>query len=440
MTLTMRYAARSDVGLVRQGNEDSGFASPNLLVVADGMGGHAAGELASATAVATFAEVADAPLPESGAVEMLEDAVDVAGERIGDIIATQPEFQGMGTTVTAVAWLGEQIAVAHVGDSRAYLLRDGELAQITKDHTYVQSLVDAGRITAEEANTHPRRNLIMRAIDGVHNVDVDVSVQDLRAGDRLMLCSDGLSGVVPDDVLAEVLSTGEPTGTVIHLLDLALDAGAPDNVTILVADVVEVDAPETMPERPVVVGAAGEPYNRARLPQVPWPEDQQPDPTTSAPPHPAPTPEPDEADAPPSVRKTWIRVALGVVVAVLMFFAVAGVSLIIWIQAQWYVGAYDGSVAIYRGVPGTLGPIGLQGLEQATGIDVATLPTFDQDRVQLGIRVSSRDQAVSTVSELDARSQECQSASPPAGCPDLPDPEPAPRATVSATPTPGASP
>ncbi|HSN07240.1 MAG TPA: protein phosphatase 2C domain-containing protein, partial [Candidatus Angelobacter sp.] len=179
----LRSAARSDVGLVRPGNEDSGYAGDQLLVVADGMGGHAAGELASAAAIATMSEMETAGLGDVEALERLSEAVVTTSERIADVVAAHPEFAGMGTTLTALAWLGgdpARVAVLHVGDSRAYLLRDGVLTQVTRDHTYVQTLIDAGRITADEALVHPRRNLLMRAIDGVHPAEPDVSVREAR--------------------------------------------------------------------------------------------------------------------------------------------------------------------------------------------------------------------------------------------------------------------
>ncbi|MHB1066775.1 MAG: PP2C family protein-serine/threonine phosphatase, partial [Candidatus Nanopelagicales bacterium] len=240
MTLRLRYAARSDVGLIREGNEDSGYAGPALLMVADGMGGHAAGELASAIAVATVADLDVHPPSAADVIASLGEAVEDVGEGIADVIADDPDLTGMGTTVTGVYWLGDQVAVVHVGDSRAYLLRDGDLQQITHDHTYVQTLVDAGRITEAEAMVHPRRSLIMRALDGLTPVEADLSMREARDGDRYMLCTDGLSGVVAHDEIARLLSEGEPTGCVTRLVDLALERGAPDNVTVVVADVVDV--------------------------------------------------------------------------------------------------------------------------------------------------------------------------------------------------------
>jgi serine/threonine protein phosphatase PrpC len=418
MVLGLRYAARSDVGSVRPGNEDSGYAGSWLLAVADGMGGHAAGELASAIAVATFAEVADAQLSGEEALSVLGDAVDKSSERIADVIAAEPQFQGMGTTFTGLAWLNDRLALVHVGDSRAYRYRDGELVQLTRDHTYVQTLVDSGQITPEEAAVHPRRNLIMRAIDGVHAVEPDLSISDLELGDRYLLCSDGLSGVVGEDVIARELSSGDPTGAVGRLVDAAIEGGAPDNVTVVVAEVIEVaDGIADAAAIPVVVGAAGEARNRRRLPNVPWPVDEQFDPeigngTAAIGTEPAPGPR-TEATRRPFWRNTAVLIA-GIVIVV---FALLGGALLLWISNQWYVGDYQGSVAIYQGVPGDLGPIPLQRVSQETAIAVSDLPMIDQQRVQQSILVDDQEQAVSTVAQLDALAQECTSDEPPEGCP-----------------------
>ena len=184
MVNRLRFSARSDIGLQRTGNEDSGFADSHLLMVADGMGGHAAGELASAMAVATFAEIDAGSLSDEEVLESMADGVDQLTERIGDVIAADPANQGMGTTVTGMHWHGDRVGIVHVGDSRAYRLRDGQLSQITKDHTYVQTLVDSGEITPEMAASHPRRNLLIRAVDGIHPVEADLSMRETKAGDR----------------------------------------------------------------------------------------------------------------------------------------------------------------------------------------------------------------------------------------------------------------
>ena len=419
----LNYAARSDIGLRRPGNEDSGFADNHLLIVADGMGGHAAGELASAMAVATFAEISDEDVPLDEVLEHLAGCVDVLSERIGDVVAKDPANQGMGTTLTGLAYLGDRMAVVHVGDSRAYLLRDGALDQITRDHTYVQSLVDAGEITAEEATRHPRRNLLNRAVDGIHTVDADLSMRETRPGDRYLLCTDGLSGVVPDDQLADVLRTdADPTGAVTRLVDMALEAGAPDNVTVVVADVRAAEG--SAPQEPVVVGAAGEPQNRARLPNVPWPVDEQLNPDNPQPRGARPSldalavePEPEPVPPPTGHRRTR-RVVFGIVAALICLLALVGALLVWWLTSQWYVAESDGRVAVFHGVPGTLGPIPLQQLDEQTDLAVATLPNYDQTRLTSGIITTSAAQASEVVAELRSHAAECQVNPAEAGCPE----------------------
>ncbi len=432
MTLALRYAARSDVGLVRSGNEDSGYAGPRLLVVADGMGGHAAGELASAAAVARLAELEQSdPSPDS-VLAGLTDAIEQAGVSIGQVVQDNPDLAGMGTTVTALFWRGERVAVVHVGDSRAYLLRDGELGQITHDHTYVQTLVDAGRISPEEAAHHPRRSLLMRAIDGVQPVEADLSVREARPGDRYLLCSDGLTGVVSDEELAAVLSDGEPTGVVITLVELALSRGAPDNVTVVVADVLPSDAPGLTGDEPVVVGAAGEPRVRSRLPQIRFPDDAQPDPNRPEPPPPVsgpPTSEIPRIDAEisaasaPKGRSPQSKRALRIVVAIVAVLAVIAGAVTalgaVWWSNQWYVGADAGRVTIYQGLPGSLGGVPMHRTTEVTDTQVAQLPVFDAELIERGIAADSLDDARRIAEEMAARAAECQRPRPPAGCPTL---------------------
>ena len=433
MTLALRFSARSDVGLVRQGNEDSGYAGPRLLVVADGMGGHAAGELASAAAVATLAELElSDPAPEE-VLPGLAAAVESAGVNIGQVVADNPDFAGMGTTVTALFWQGERVAVVHVGDSRAYVLREGELGQITHDHTYVQTLVDAGKITAEDAATHPRRSLLMRAVDGVQPVEADLSVREARPGDRYLLCSDGLTGVVSDEELAAILAEGEPTGTVISLVELALSRGAPDNVTVVVADVLigeEAGAEHRFDLEPVVVGAAGDPRVRAQLPLVHFPDDAAPDPNRPERPPPAGGPPTSEipavrVDIPLSAGATGlsprsrriVRWALASAIGlVLLLASIAGLGAWWW-SNQWYVGVQDGRVAVFQGVSGTIAGIPMQSLEQETDTMVASLPTFDVELVTRGIVAADEADAQRIAGELSARALECEQPRPPAGCP-----------------------
>ena len=257
MTLALRYAVRSDVGLLREGNEDSAYAGPRLLAVADGMGGHAAGEVASALTIAAMAEL-DAEQPGTDMLQELALAVAAANTRLQEKILANPAVEGMGTTLTALLWSDGHAAVCHIGDSRGYLLREGELYQITHDHTLVQSLVDEGRISADDVSTHPQRSLLLRALDGRSIADPDLSVHEGLLGDRYLLCSDGLSGVVSDETLRDTLSDVEdPEATTRQLIDLAIHGGGPDNITCIVADVVDT-ATTRLPltTTPMLAGAA----------------------------------------------------------------------------------------------------------------------------------------------------------------------------------------
>lgn len=417
--LQLRYAARSDVGLVRQGNEDSGYAGGHMLVVADGMGGHAAGELASATTVAIFAELDEYP-PGENVLTALADAVDHSHEELSRIIAGAPDFAGMGTTVTAMSWEGGRVALAHVGDSRAYLLRDGQLTQLTKDHSFVQSLVDAGRITPEEAAVHEKRNLLMKALDGVHPVEPDLSMREVKAGDRFLLCSDGLSGVVSDTEILELLSVGDPTGAVTALVERALEGGAPDNVTCVVADLVVDDSEAVISANPtvtppVVVGAASDVRNRNRLPGIDFPADSQPDPEAAQPtvPPAAPVNPPVAVPTPRRGRKRWIWVTTLVVLVVLL--GVSGFAF--WVRNQYYVGVADGQVAVYQGINGGPGEHGFSTAIQISDTKVSQLPVYSKDQVEQTIPATSLEAAQETVASLAAQAKQCETPPIPVGCP-----------------------
>ena len=239
MTLKLRSAAVSDRGLIRSGNQDSVHAGRWLVAVADGMGGMAAGDLASAIAIEAISPL-DVETPEDALVAALQAAVETATLRIRAAIEEDPKRQGMGTTLTALlfARTGSCLALAHIGDSRAYLLRDGVLKQITRDDTFVQMLVDQGLIRPDEASSHPRRAVVTQALQG-DSVEPAYSTMVPRAGDRWLLCSDGLSNVVRGGTIAEVLvSYPEPEVCAQRLIDLALRAGGPDNVTVVIADIV----------------------------------------------------------------------------------------------------------------------------------------------------------------------------------------------------------
>ncbi|RGA01052.1 Stp1/IreP family PP2C-type Ser/Thr phosphatase, partial [Microbispora triticiradicis] len=266
MTIALRYAARSDVGLLREGNEDSAYASGRLLAVADGMGGHAHGEVASSVAIAAMSSL-DRDASGGDLLGAIEAAVRDANHQLHAMVARDPSLKGMGTTLTAMLWSGPRFALVHVGDSRAYLLRNGELYQITHDHTLVQSLVDDGRITQEEAANHPQRSILLRALDGSGEVDPDLQDREAQVGDRYLLCSDGLSTVVSAETLHLTLTTiDDPEDVVRQLIDLANRGGGPDNITCVVADVIEVDDVQPPPLAAAVVGAAGSGRGRSTAP------------------------------------------------------------------------------------------------------------------------------------------------------------------------------
>ncbi|NLF91250.1 MAG: serine/threonine-protein phosphatase, partial [Corynebacterium marinum] len=258
MNLRLNYAALSDRGLVRGNNEDSAYAGPNLLIIADGMGGHAAGEVASQMMV-TRLEQLDADPADNDMLALLGSVADDANREIAEAIRQDPETDGMGTTLTALMFNGREFGLIHVGDSRGYRLRDGELSQITVDDTFVQSLVDEGRLDPEDVSSHPQKSLILKAYTG-RPVEPTLANLDARPGDRLLLCSDGLSDPVTASTIASELNTGAPQVAARRLIELALRSGGPDNITVVVADVVDTDelddaAVAALPAVPVTAGA-----------------------------------------------------------------------------------------------------------------------------------------------------------------------------------------
>ena len=246
--LRFQSAGRSHPGLVRGNNEDAGFAGPTVQLVADGVGGHAAGEVASATAayVTTALALASAQRPGTDLVDLLGRASRLTHEQLQEGTAADPARTGMGTTLTALVTDGVHVALGHVGDSRAYLLRDGQLRQLTRDHTLVQSFVDEGLISRDEARRHPRKNVVLQALEASYVPVPDVSLVDVRLGDRLLVCSDGLTDLVEDEQIRLCLEDSEPDAAVGCLVDAALAAGGVDNVTCVVSDV--VDGPRLVPD------------------------------------------------------------------------------------------------------------------------------------------------------------------------------------------------
>ncbi|HEY0638011.1 MAG TPA: PP2C family serine/threonine-protein phosphatase [Pseudonocardiaceae bacterium] len=344
MTLVLRYAARSDRGLVRQNNQDSVYAGPRLLALADGMGGHAAGEVASKVVIAALASLDDDD-PGGDLLNELGEAIEQGNAAISELVGGDPDLDGMGTTLTAVLFAGSKLGLAHIGDSRAYLLRNGAFAQITHDDTFVQSLIDEGRITAEEAASHPQRSLLLKALTG-RDIDPSLAVREARAGDRYLLCSDGLSGVVSDETLAETLKIQDPQACADRLIELALKGGGPDNVTVIVADVVDVDFGQ---DAPIVGGAAGD---GAEDPMPPDSAAARASATTMPRPRPKPT-EPASAPDPGARRRRRVRVLLVSIVVLAMVFAGALAGRVLLFR-YYYVGESDGQVVIYRGLKDTV--------------------------------------------------------------------------------------
>jgi serine/threonine protein phosphatase PrpC len=259
MSPTLRSAAGSDVGRRRSMNQDSATISPRLLAVADGMGGHAHGEVASSVAVSALldldARLRGVDLDEVDLLAALDEAISDAAARLTALSEHNPELRGTGTTVVAFLVHGTRIGVAHIGDSRAYLLRDGELHRLTRDHTLVQSLLDEGRISPEEAATHPRRSWLIRTLQEGTPAEPDLFPVDGLIGDRYLVCSDGVTAVLGDAELRDVLaSIEEPVDAVARLIELANEGGGPDNITCIVADL--VDETPQLDDDPVVVGAA----------------------------------------------------------------------------------------------------------------------------------------------------------------------------------------
>jgi PPM family protein phosphatase len=452
MTLELRYAVRSDVGLLREGNEDSAYAGPRLLAVADGMGGHAAGEVASALTIASMAEL-DSARPGGDMLKALSSAVADANARLQDRILANPAVEGMGTTLTALLWNNGHAAVCHIGDSRGYLLREGELYQITHDHTLVQSLVDEGRISADDVSTHPQRSLLLRALDGRSMAEPDLSVHESLPGDRYLLCSDGLSGVVSDETLRDTLASIEdPEIATRQLIDLAIHGGGPDNITCIVADVVDMATTRLkLPTVPVLAGAAaslgdltlddgvepfgsgfgdfdGRPADRRPSRTAPQPalhdDLDSMDPMTSAV---MPIPVSENGSDPRTARtrrshrargrsrgqggrRRWPIVTTALVVLVAVVF---GGVYIFWrvSQNQYYVGVNsNGEVVIYRGISQRIAGFSWSSPYELTGIKLAQVPSNFQQTVKSAYSTGSLTQVRGTVGNISAAVNNCRSA------------------------------
>ncbi|MDT7616934.1 MAG: family protein phosphatase [Pseudonocardiales bacterium] len=374
MTLVLRYSARSDRGLVRQNNQDAVYAGPRLLALADGMGGHAAGEVASSLVISALAPL-DEDDPGDDLLAELREATVEGNAAITRHVADAPDLEGMGTTLTAILFAGSRLGMVHIGDSRAYQLRDGQFSQITKDDTFVQSLIDEGRITEDEAHTHPQRSLLLRAITG-QDIDPSLTIREARPGDRYLLCSDGLSGVVSDETLADTLSGyRDPRECADRMIELALRGGGPDNITCIVADVVDIDFGE---DAPIMGGSMGDGSEDGPRPDSAAARASATTMTRTAPSRVSPV-----TDAPVR-RRSPVRIAVAVV-AVLAVLVAAGVLARMWVLQQYYVGADGQQVTIFQGVRGQVLGVPLQRAAQQTDIGLDDLPEAERSAVQDGI-------------------------------------------------------
>jgi serine/threonine protein phosphatase PrpC len=439
MPLTLRFVTHSEIGLVRKNNQDSGYASPHLLVVADGMGGAAAGDLASAVAIQTIQQV-DAPTPAPQMLDVLARAVHQANDRIADLVEADVALDGMGTTVTGALFDGDELGLAHIGDSRAYLFRDGRLERLTHDHSWVQSLVDDGKIDEAEASVHPHRSLLLKVLNGQPANEPDLTRLPVQAGDRLLFCSDGLCGLVDDQTIAEAMRTPELERVLADLVAEARAEGGIDNITVILADVVESGGTDGA----VVLGAAAD----HPAPLVPAPATEgaatAPDAASRAAAGGATalgggggggTSDPHEDEArynpqPPRQRRL-VRTLAGVLVLVLVAAAGLGAAYA-WTRTQFYVGAAGEQVAIFQGLPERV-VVPLSRVYEVQEVPLASLPPFYADQVRAGIEVSSLESARQAVAELTEASKRCTGARPTT-------PSPSPRPTGATEPAASASP
>ncbi|MDE3724454.1 Stp1/IreP family PP2C-type Ser/Thr phosphatase [Nocardiopsis sp. N85] len=433
MTIALRYAAYSDVGCLREGNEDSGYAGQHLLAVADGMGGYAGGEVASSIAISSIRRLDAEDHRADDMAEVLQQAVEQANASLSRRIMEEPRLENMGTTLTAMLWSGPRVALIHIGDSRAYLLRGSRFEQITHDHTLVQTLVDEGKITEEEVATHPQRSLILRALDGKSPVDPDISISEAKVGDRYLLCSDGLSGVVSKKTIHETLATeADPRTAVKKLIDLAIRGGGPDNITAVIADVIETDTDREGPTpASQLVGAADQrrdvmeqgqdtPARRAQELRAggdtaemdPVRDEQDP---AGSPAYAAPYEESydgyEEPAAPRRPRdgqpaeyrtKRWWPMIL---VFVILVGIVAGAGYYFgrqYIDGQYYIGPSESgeTVAIYRGIDTDLAGLSLSEQVEDTEIPLDSLTDADRQLISGNVPADDLEDARTTVDAL----------------------------------------
>ena len=419
MTLRLQYAAISDVGRVRRDNQDSGYAGPWLLTVCDGVGGAARGDVASSTAVQQLRRLDRQPEAADGELlGQVAGAMHRARDRIAELVDEDPALNGTSTTATVALFDGTRIGMGHIGDSRAYLYRDGDIQQLTHDHTFVQSLIDEGRITEEEARTHPHRNLILKALDAVTDVEPDLFHVDLETGDRILLCSDGASGVLDDARLADILGSGTADYAAVELVRASLEAGSSDNVTCVVADVVDAATPADPDLEPLLVGAAADlPRRLGRGGSVgglfrghrsgdtgelePVEADIPDDVGYAIRSDPIDPEAARYAPRPPS-RHGWLKrllIALTVLGVVWIGLAAAWT----WSQQQFYVGEHQGSVTIFRGLNADIPGVEISHPYETSDVELDRLSDIDAEQIREGVEAADLDSARATVDNYAAR-------------------------------------
>ncbi len=358
----------SEVGRVRKNNQDAAFASPNLLVVADGMGGAAAGDLASAVA-AKEARDGNRRLDDEHLLEHMAGIVQRANDKLADLIESDPELDGMGTTFSGAAFSGTLLGIAHIGDSRGYLLRDGELRQLTHDHSWVQSLIDEGRITPEQAATHPHRSLILKVLNGAGDTDPDFFELHVRKGDRLLFCSDGNISLV----LAQVVPQSDE-----------LDAAEPQ----LAGSALEREIPTITHEEEGPGYPEPEPV-----------EDPDHDPTEKA----------RYAPRENRNKRRWPTVT----VALLASLVVVGATfwgVRVYSSSRYFIASSDGRIGIYNGLPGALLGHEMNTLVERRDTRVSDLPVFFQRQVANTIGFSDLTSANEAANVLDGYASRCLDA------------------------------
>ncbi|MDU7239304.1 PP2C family serine/threonine-protein phosphatase [Actinomyces sp.] len=390
MAVDFRFAARSDVGLVRKNNQDSGYAGPHLLLLADGMGGPAGGDIASSVAVAHFAPLDADDHPAEQMLPLLRDALNAAHEELVERSKNDPKLQGLGTTCIALMRSGSKLAMVHIGDSRAYVLRGDNLTQVTTDHSFVQYLIQTGQITPEEAENHPQRSIVLRILgDSDSDVVPDESVREAVVGDRWLLCSDGLSGVVSADTIIETLSTiDDPGECAEELINLALRGGGPDNITCVIADVVPAGSIDA--QIPQVVGAAAVDRNlpsrggggaAARAANL------------------APRETIVDEEEPEDLKpRSWVKPFFALIVATLVILGAWGGY--VWSQTQYYVQLVEDRVVIFQGIPQAVGPFELSHPVELTELKAADLLPVERTRLKEPVRRSSMEEINQYVESL----------------------------------------